>query len=111
MVYSGELVDGDANHPNRASSASPSRTLSYSAKEEVQRMVKAALGSRYRDKQISKDQYTIINRDVSRKLYDLVGDAASLADQAEREKFQGIADEEVGNAVSGIVALTTSQDQ
>ena len=79
----------------RASSNSPQRNLSYSAKQEVQRMVKLALGSRYRDGEISKEQYTVINRDVSRSLYDLIQDASALADQAERERWQSVADEEV----------------
>lgn len=63
-------------------------------------MVKLALGPRYRDKEISKEQYTGINRDVSRKMYDLVGDAAALTDQAERERWQGIAEDEVKTAIS-----------
>ncbi len=62
-------------------------------------MVKLAIGTRYRDKEITKDQYTEINRDVSRKLYDLVGSAVALTDQAEREKWQGVADDEVKKAV------------
>jgi hypothetical protein len=79
---------------------SPSRNLSYSAKEEIQRMVKLALGPRYRDKEISKEQYTDINRDVSRRMYDLVGDASALADQNERERWQTVAEVEVKQAVS-----------
>ena len=93
--------DDDAPQ-DRASSASPSRHLSYSAKEEIQRMVKLSLGSRYRDKEITKEQYTDINRDVSRRLYDLVGSATALSDQAEREKWQGVADEEVNKAVVAV---------
>ncbi|TKA61324.1 hypothetical protein B0A55_11331 [Friedmanniomyces simplex] len=84
----------------RASSGSPSRHLSYSAKEEIQRMVKLALGPRYRDKEISKEQYTDINRDVSRKMYDLVGDASALTDQAERERWQDVAEDQVKKAIS-----------
>ena len=96
---------------DRASSASPSRiALSYSAKEEVQRMVKLALGSRYRDKEITKDQYTDINRDVSRKLYDLVGDASHLADHDEREKWQKVAEDEVKKAIDALSAVTISED-
>jgi hypothetical protein len=68
-------------------------------------MVKLALGSRYRDKEITKDQYTEINRDVSRKLYDLVGTAAALSDQAEREKWQTKADEEVQKAITALSAV------
>ena len=82
------------------SPSSPTRGLSYSAKEEIQRMVKLALGPRYRDKEISKDQYTDINRDVSRKMYELVGDASALADQAERERWQGVAEDEVRHAIT-----------
>ncbi|RMX98666.1 hypothetical protein D0867_12361, partial [Hortaea werneckii] len=81
-------ANGEAQSRGRASSASPSRNLSYSAKEEVQRMVKLALRPRYQEKEISKDQYTEINRDVSRKMYDMVGNATALADQAERERWQ-----------------------
>lgn len=88
----------------RQSSVSPSRKLSYSAKEEIQRMVKLALGTRYRDKEITKDQYTDINRDVSRKMYDLVGDASALADQSERERWQNVAHGEVHKAILVISA-------
>jgi hypothetical protein len=74
--------------------------LSYSAKQEVQRMVKLALRSRYRDKEITKDEYTDINKVVSRKLYGLVIDASALADQREREKWQAVADDEVVKAIA-----------
>jgi hypothetical protein len=76
--------------------------MSYSAKEEIQRMVKIALKPRYVDKTINKDQYTDINRDISRKMYDLVGDASALADQNARERWQGMAAEEVRKAVAGL---------
>jgi hypothetical protein len=73
-------------------------------------MVKLALGPRYRDKEINKDQYTDINRDVSRKLYEMVGSAAALADQAEREKWQGVADDEVKKAIAALSAVTLSDE-
>ena len=73
-------------------------------------MVKLALGTRYRDKEITKDQYTDINRDVSRRLYDLVGSATALADQAEREKWQGVADDEVNKAIASLAAVTIADD-
>lgn len=94
----------DGSEDNRASSHSPSRALSYPAKEEIQRMVKLALGSRYRDKEITKDQYTDINRDVSRKLYEKVPDATALADQPERERLQTFANDEVAKAVAILAA-------
>jgi len=84
--------------------------LSYSAKEEIQRMVKLSLRPRYHDNLISKDQYTTINRDVSRKLYDLVGDASALANQAERERFQETADNEVNKAVGALPTSETRND-
>ncbi|RMY50030.1 hypothetical protein D0865_07145, partial [Hortaea werneckii] len=95
-------ANGEAQSRGRASSASPSRNLSYSAKEEVQCMVKLALRPRYQEKEISKDQYTEINRDVSRKMYDMVGNATALADQAERERWQLVAQEEVRKAISAL---------
>lgn len=67
-------------------------------------MVKATLGPRYREKQITKDQYTDINRDVSRLMYDKVGDAEGLADQDERDKWQQFANDEVEKAIDAIRA-------
>lgn len=92
-----------ASSPSRGQSpGSPSRNMSYSTKTEIQRMVKTALGSRYREKEITKDQYTDINRDVSRLLYEKVGDAEGLADQIEREKWQQVAIDEVQLAIDVI---------
>lgn len=90
----------EASSEDRAGSHSPSRNLSYPAKEEIQRMVKVSLKPRYVDKEIDKDQYTDINKSVSRKLYDLVRNATALADQAERERLQGVANDEVEKAVA-----------
>lgn len=95
---------------DRASSTSPSRALSYSVKEELQRMVKLALGTRYRDKEITKDQYTDINKNVSRKLYDLVQDASALAGKEQRERWQNVADEEVRKAVGAIAGPPDGDD-
>jgi hypothetical protein len=94
----------DENYHSGGDALSPSRNMSYSAKEEIQRMVKIALRPRYLDKTINKDQYTDINRDVSRKMYELVGDPSALADQGARERWQGMAAEEVRKAVAGMVS-------
>ncbi|CAD0031975.1 unnamed protein product [Aureobasidium pullulans] len=88
--------------PRDISPGSPSRNMSYSTKTEIQRMVKAVLGPRYRGGEINKDQYTDINRDVSRMLYEKVGDAEGLADQNGREKWQEVASAEVERAVQTI---------
>jgi len=62
-------------------------------------MVKLALGPRYREKEINKDQYTDVNRDVSRKMYEMVGNASALTDQAGRERWQIVAEQEVKKAI------------
>jgi hypothetical protein len=88
--------------PRDISPGSPSRNMSYSTKTEIQRMVKAVLGPRYRGGEINKDQYTDINRDVSRMLYEKVGDAEGLANQDGRERWQEVASAEVERAVQTI---------
>ena len=94
----------DENYHSGGDALSPSRNISYSAKEEIQRMVKLALKPRYVDKTINKDQYTDINRDISRKMYDLVGDASALADSGARERWQEIAADEVQKAITSLAA-------
>jgi len=78
--------------------------MSYSTKSEIQRMVKAALKPLYQKQEVSKDEYTDINRDVSRLLYDKVGDAGELADQTNRERWQKVASDEVESAVKALRA-------
>ncbi|CAK1365261.1 PHD and RING finger domain-containing protein [Cercospora beticola] len=95
-----EERNGASSSDDRAGSHSPSRNLSYPAKEEIQRMVKVSLKPRYERKEINKDQFTDINKSVSRKLYDMVSSAKTLANQEERERLQGIANDEVAKAVS-----------
>lgn len=65
-------------------------------------MVKNALGSRYRNQEITKDQYTDINRDVSRLLYDHVENAEGLADEDARESLQQLANTQVGKAIEAL---------
>lgn len=74
-------------------------------------MVKLSLGARYREKEITKDQYTDINRDVSRKMYDLVGDASALAAQEERERWQNVANEEVQKAIAALPSSGPSDEE
>jgi len=61
--------------------------------------VSSALKPHYSRKEIDKDKYTDINRDVSRMLYDKVWDAGGLIDQRSRERWQQVAVEEVADAV------------
>jgi hypothetical protein len=79
--------------------------MSYSTKQEIQRMVGAVLKPFYHKQEINKDQYTDINRDVSRMLYGRVGDAAGLANSSERDRWTRLATEEVERAVKAIKAV------
>jgi len=71
-------------------------------------MVKNALASRYRNQEITKDQYTDINRDVSRMLYDHVEDAKGLQDEDARESLQILANTQVGKAIEALMADSSS---
>lgn len=71
-------------------------------------MVKLSLKPCYERKEINKDQYTDINKSVSRRLYELVHSAAALADQEERERLQGVANDEVQRAVTALSVDTTT---
>ncbi|KAF1964171.1 hypothetical protein BU23DRAFT_71465 [Bimuria novae-zelandiae CBS 107.79] len=97
------------NSPPRSKDSSPNRpsTLSYSTKRELQLMVTAVLQPLYAKKEISKDEYTDINRDVSHLLYDRVAEAGAdaLASQETREKWQKMASNEVDNSVKALATL------
>ncbi len=71
-------------------------------------MVSAALKPLYLAQQLNKDEYTDINRDVSRLLYDRVGDAQALSDTKERRHWQQVASVEVQNAVKALRAEVVS---
>lgn len=93
--------------PPRSKDSSPSRpTLSYSTKAELQRMVTAVLKPIYLKKEVTKQEYTDVNRDVSRLLYEKVGEAGAdaLADQDTREKWQKMATTEVDVALKALRA-------
>ncbi len=87
--------------PPRSKDSSPTRSLSYSTKAELQRMVTAVLKPLYAKKEVTKEEYTEINRDISRLLYEKVGEAGAdaLADQDTREKWQNMANTEVDTAL------------
>jgi hypothetical protein len=80
-------------------------------------MVTAVLKPLYMKKEVSKEEYTDINRDVSRLLYEKVGDAgaAALADHDTRDKWQRMARDEVDGAIKslrtgGVVALSPAAE-
>lgn len=65
-------------------------------------MVKAALKPRYQKHEVDKNQYTEINMNVSRLMYDKIGDANGLVDEKSREEWQKVAAEEVESAVRAL---------
>merc|ERR1711939_718552 len=93
-----------SNAQPRSTDASPTRAgMSLSAKEDVQKLVATALKPHYHDQIITKDEYTIINRDVSRMLYDKIGDFEAL-DVDGKAKWEKVAGAEVQKAVSALKA-------
>jgi hypothetical protein len=84
--------------PTAAPSPKAAGALNLRAKTEIQALVKAALKPHYRSKRISAAAYTQINRDVSRRMYELVGEMG-LAD---KERWSRVAAEEVAMAVDEV---------
>ena len=88
--------------PLRSDEVSPPRfTMTLSAKEDIQKMVASALKPHYHSNEVSKDQYTEINRKISRMLYDKVGAKENLNDGA-KETWEKLAGEEVTKAVQAL---------
>ncbi len=86
----------------RSNESSPTRQrLSFNAKSDVQKMVSTALKPYYRRKTISKEEYTAINRDVSRKLYEQIGDFEALGIEG-RARWEKIAVDEVDGVVASL---------
>ncbi|KAI9734523.1 MAG: hypothetical protein M1834_002123 [Cirrosporium novae-zelandiae] len=101
--YSPPLLDA-AWGGNAASS--PSRIpLTLTAKSHVQKLVTTALKPYYHKQDISKDEYTSINRNVSRTLYELIGDDVSNLDEYTKEKWEKEANEKVEEAVKEMKSL------
>ena len=87
---------------SRAKDLSPTRaTMPLELKSEISKMVGAALKPYYHNDQISKDDYTVINRDVSRMLYEKIGDVG-VSDQAAREEWEKTAVDEASKAVEAL---------
>ncbi|KAJ5148126.1 hypothetical protein N7526_001478 [Penicillium atrosanguineum] len=88
-----------AVHHFSSPDTSPTRAgPSLAVKSDIQKMVGAALKPHYRAKTISKDQFTEINRTISRKLYERVGTAESL-DPEPRTDIEAVAKHEVQNTI------------
>lgn len=71
-------------------------------------MVGTALKPHYRANTISKDQYTEINRTISRMLYERVGTAESLEPEP-RADLEKVAKSEVQKTIDGLCQKTSDK--
>lgn len=78
-------------------------TMSSETKRDISKIVKAALAPHWKSAEITKEQYGCINRDVSRKLYEILAD--NDLNEKERCRCKKIAITEVASAVK---SLTTT---
>lgn len=76
--------------------------MSIEAKEGISKIVKTALAPHWKSADITKEQYANINREVSRKLYEIVDPNAS--DDGVKSAWEKIATAEVTKAVEGLTA-------
>lgn len=84
----------------RSLDTSPSRSgQSLSVKSDIQRLVGKALKPYYRRDYVTKEEYTDINRTISRKLYERASDSETLDDDA-KANLASIAKEEVQKAIA-----------
>lgn len=86
----------------RSDDASPNRLgPSLTVKSEIQKLVGSALKPHYRCRGVSKDEYTEINRTISRKLYDRVGSVSTLEAELKAD-IEQTAKDEVKSAVDAL---------
>jgi hypothetical protein len=78
-------------------------SMTQEEKKNINEIVKSALRPHWRAQKLTSDQYVIINRDISRKLYEEVRDATSLDDET-RRSWEKRATQEVAQAVEGLQA-------
>ncbi|RDW65249.1 hypothetical protein BP5796_09941 [Coleophoma crateriformis] len=84
----------------RTQESSPVRaTMSIEAKEGINKIVKSALAPHWKSCEITKEQYEHINRDVSRKLYEIAD-----PNSTDKTVWEKIATVEVAKAVEGLTA-------
>jgi len=92
----------EGSSPPRSQETSPTRVnIPLSTKADLQKMVTTALKPHYHNNTVSKEQYTDINRSISRMLYDKLGEDGNLDGEA-RESYERLASEEVAKAVESL---------
>ena len=103
------------NGTSRSADSSPTRAgtaganMPLSTKSDLQKMVSSALKPYYQSQAVSKDEYTDINRNVSRMLYEMLGERGNgynlEEDSKVREGFEKMASDEVAKAVKSLKGL------
>lgn len=94
---------------HRSPDTSPSRNgPSLAVKSDIQKMVGTALKPHYRAKTISKDQFTEINRTISRMLYERVGTVETLEPKS-RADIEEAAKSEVRKTIDGLCKEPTDK--
>jgi hypothetical protein len=87
---------------SRSPESSPTRgPLTLETKESISNIIKSALKPYYKSGRITADQYTSINRDLSRRLYKEVSPDEVLNDDA-RQRCERMATKEVAKAVAEV---------
>ncbi|KAM0562282.1 hypothetical protein ACHAPJ_002730 [Fusarium lateritium] len=90
--------------PAQRKEQSPTESnITQEDKISINEIVKGALRPHWRSRKLTTEQYSVINRDISRKLYDEVKGAASLNDEARRQ-WENRATKEVAQAVAELSA-------
>lgn len=85
---------------SRSQDSSPTRrNLPLEVKEDINRVVRAALKPHWKSSQLSREQYETVNRTVSHKIYEEVADPSAVNDEA-RRNWEKVATTEVARAVA-----------
>lgn len=91
---------GDVALPRSIDASLPKKDLSISAKEGISMLVKDALKPFYHQG-LSKEDYKVVNRNVSRLLYGLVGEVTEF-DAETKKCWEEVAATEVQKAVENL---------
>ena len=79
----------------------PPQAIVSSRKSDIQKMVKAVLDPIWVAQSLTKDEYTDVNRSVSRLLYDKIGITSPFSSDA-RVGWKKIASDEVEQAIQAL---------
>ena len=79
--------------------------VSLEVKEKINHIVRGALKPHWKSRHITSQQYEIINRDVSRKLYEEVSEPSkNTLNEDCKQRCESIATREVARAIAGLTA-------